>query len=332
MRVAAARTSLSPMSTILPLFDDPPDFDREGLAARLRELADQQIYLGCSSWKYEGWMGQIYSNERYLHHGRFSKKRFEETCLAEYAETFPIVCGDFSFYQFPPDEFWHKLFASAPEPLKFGFKVPEEITVRRFPNQPRYGPRAGLENPAFLSYALLDESFLWPLRGYASRIAVLILEFGTLSRQTYPEPEPFFADLDRFLSTISPGEFRWAVEIRNQEFLRQDYFELLRRHNVAHVFNAWTRMPPVDAQIRIGDSFSSDFLVARALLRTGRPYEKAVRMFSPYDRIQDPHPRTRAALRELIDRAKSRKIPAYLFVNNRLEGNAPITIQAVVED
>ena len=31
----------------------------------------------------------------------FRRKRFEAECLREYAETFPTVCGDFAFYQFP---------------------------------------------------------------------------------------------------------------------------------------------------------------------------------------------------------------------------------------
>ena len=75
------------------LFDPPPS----GLALRLNELRERNIWIGTSSWKYEGWLGQIYTAERYSTRGRFSKKKFEETCLEEYAETFPIVCGDFSF-------------------------------------------------------------------------------------------------------------------------------------------------------------------------------------------------------------------------------------------
>jgi len=86
---------------MLPLFDEAPSFDRARLGARLRELTHDNLWIGTSSWKYEGWLGQIYSRERYTTRGRFSKKSFEAECLAEYAETFPIVCGDFSFYQFP---------------------------------------------------------------------------------------------------------------------------------------------------------------------------------------------------------------------------------------
>ena len=90
----------------LPLFDPPPTFDRAALGARLRTLAQENIWVGTSSWKYEGWLGQIYTADRYMTRGRFSKKRFESECMAEFAETFPIVCGDFSFYQFPSPECW----------------------------------------------------------------------------------------------------------------------------------------------------------------------------------------------------------------------------------
>ena len=85
-------------------------------------LAARGIYFGTSSWKYEGWLGRIYTEERYLTRGRFSQKKFEAECLGEYALTFPVVCGDFSFYQFPSEDYWRKLFASAPHSLRFAFK------------------------------------------------------------------------------------------------------------------------------------------------------------------------------------------------------------------
>ena len=81
------------------LFDPPPSPFRTRLAERLTVLAGRGIYLGTSSWKYEGWLGQIYTEDRYLTRRKFNRKKFEETCLAEYAEVFPAVCGDFSFYQ-----------------------------------------------------------------------------------------------------------------------------------------------------------------------------------------------------------------------------------------
>jgi hypothetical protein len=109
-------------------------------------LADRGIYFGTSSWKYDGWLGSIYSEDRYLTRGKFSNAKFEQDCLTEYAEVFPTVCGDLTFYQFPSEEYWAKLFSATPESFIFGFKVPEEITVSTWPKHARYGRRAGLAN------------------------------------------------------------------------------------------------------------------------------------------------------------------------------------------
>ena len=313
-----------------PLFAEPSDFDRERIAAKLRELAAQDIYIGGSSWKYEGWLGQIYTYDRYLSRGRFSKKKFEQECLAEYAETFPIVCGDFAFYQFPTEEFWRKLFGGAPPPLKFGFKVPEEITVRRFPNHPRYGDKAGLDNPDLPQQRTVRGELPAPPRavprpGRGAHLRIRPAFAGGLSRA---------ADVLRRSRGVSRAAAARLSLLGRGPQPGVPAARVLRdaaRLGVAHVFNGWTRMPPIPAQIAIPEAFTAPFVVARALLRTGRPYERAVEAFSPYTKVQDENPETRTALRDLIERVKQRKIPAYLFVNNRLEGNAPMTIQAVVD-
>ena len=313
------------------LFEEPQQFDRRRLRDRLAALAAQNIFIGTSSWKYEGWFGQIYTRDRYLTRGRFSQKRFQDECLREYAETFPVVCGDFSFYQFPSPAYWRKLFSSAPDSLRFAFKVPEDITVKQFPRHPRYGPRAGSDNPAFLNSEMFQEAFLHLLAPYRPRIAVLIFEFGTFSKQCYAGPAEFIRELDPFLSAV-PRDFRYAVEIRNPEFLAPEYLACLRGHGIAHVFNGWTRMPDIGSQMHLRDANTADFTVARALLRRGRAYEEAVAKFTPYSHVQDPNPETRDALRLLIGRARDRHEPSYIFVNNRLEGNAPATIEAITDD
>jgi hypothetical protein len=66
-------------------------------------------------------------------------------------------------------------------------------------------------------------------------------------------------------------------------------------------------------------------------LKTGRAYEEAVKSFAPYATTQEENTGARAALRDLIERARNRKIPAYLFVNNRMEGNSPMMIKAVID-
>ncbi len=316
------------MST-LPLFEEPSSFDRAGLRRKLQEAARTGVLVGTSSWKYEGWCGQIYTRELYQTRGRFSEKRFAAECLAEYATVFPVVCGDFTFYQFPSEAYWRKLFASAPPTLQYALKVPEDITVKMFPGHARYGPRAGQVNESFLNAALFDSGFLELLRPWRGQVAVLIFEFGAFSQRTYSDVSEFLAELDPFLAAL-PRDFRYAVEIRNEEFLGPEYFACLRGRGVAHVLNGWTRMPEIGEQMALPEVYTADFTVARALLRKGRAYAEAVEKFSPYTGVQDPNPSTRQALRNLLVRAQERNEPSYIFVNNRLEGNAPETIQAVL--
>jgi uncharacterized protein YecE (DUF72 family) len=314
------------LDTLFPL-DDPVTFDRDRLHDRLHALAARSIFIGGSSWKYEGWLGQIYSRSRYQVRGRFSKKLFEETCLSEYASVRPAVSGDFAFYQFPTDAFWAKLFRQTPETFRWGFKVPEQITVPVWPVHPRYGALAGRENPTYLDATLFEQSFVRALEPYRKQTGVLIFEFGTLRQQGLAE---FIKALDGFISKLPPG-WRYAVEIRNPEFLEPGYFACLRAHNVTHVYNAWSRMPEIGDQLAIPDSQTSDLIVARALLRRGRVYEDAVKQFTPYDRVQEVNEPVRRGLRELIDIARVDGKPAFIFVNNRLEGNSPGTIVSITD-
>jgi uncharacterized protein YecE (DUF72 family) len=312
-----------------PLFDSA-DFDRPALADRLRALAAERTLIGTSSWKYEGWFGQIYERERYLERGRFSKRRFEAECLREYAETFPIVCGDFAFYQFPEPEFWRRMFAQVPPNFQFAFKVPEQITCKIYPTHPRYGATAGRENEGFLDAEMLKQLFLRPLWPYRGQVAVLIFEFGAFSRRSFSDLPAFLDRLDPFLAAL-PAEFRYAVEIRNPDYLSPDYFRALRARRVAHVFNAWSKMPELASQIALPESVTADFTVCRALLRHGRAYQQAVDKFAPYTETQDPNPEARQSMRLLIGRARENRQFMFLFVNNRLEGNAPLTVLSLVE-
>ncbi len=91
-------------------------------------------------------------------------------------------------------------------------------------------------------------------------------------------------------------------------------------------------MPELARQIVLDGAFTADFTLTRALLRHGRSYEQAVAQFSPYKEIRDPNPPARASIKELIRRARAERQEAYIFVNNRLEGNAPATIEAIVEE
>lgn len=89
-------------------------------------------------------------------------------------------------------------------------------------------------------------------------------------------------------------------------------------------------MPAPDEQIQLPDAFTADFTVVRALLRQGRAYDQAVKAFEPYKLVQEPNEGARAAMRQIAARSRRTRKPAFLFVNNRLEGHAPGMNEAVI--
>jgi uncharacterized protein YecE (DUF72 family) len=303
------------------------------LARETSRLArESNLRVGTSSWKYEGWIGQIYDAPRYLTRGRLSHQRFETGCLEEYAEVFPTVCVDAGYYRFPSEKYLANLCAQVPDDFRLSFKVTGEITVKRFPKLDRFGDRAGSDNPHFLDAPLFIDAFLGPLSPHRQKTGVLIFEFSAFHPAHFPRLRDFLAALDAFLGQL-PTRWPYAVEVRNANLLRPEYFDILRAHRVAHVFNSWTKMPPVAEQMAMPGAFTTDFHAARFLLRPGRSYQQAVDAFQPYAETREPDNDARAAIASLVRRSRESPTarPSYIFVNNRLEGNAPNTLAAALE-
>ena len=307
-------------------------FERANLQSAAEALAKQGVFIGTSSWKYPGWRGQLYDESRYLWRGSFSEARFKRDCLAEYAEVFKTVCVDAAYYKFPDRGYLETMMTVVPDDFLFGFKVTDEITIKKFTNLPRFGLRAGKPNENFLNAGLFASAFLKPCEPFKKRVGLLIFEFSRFYPSDYQHGRDFVADLEAFLGKLPKG-WPYGVEIRNKHFLHADYFAALRRHQVAHVFNSWADMPPVKEQLELdGSRTNSALCAARFLLKPGRKYEESVKLFEPYDQIKDSDPDARAAgaalIKEGVQTGPKRR--TFVYVNNRLEGNALGTIAAML--
>ena len=257
-------------------------FDREAMKAKAAELAAKGVFVGTSSWKYEGWMGQLYTPQRYEYRGKVAKTRFERDCLGEYAEVFKTVCVDAAYYSFPSEKYLEGLASRVPPEFQFGFKVTDEITTRRFPNLDRFGVRAGKPNENFLNADLFTKAFLKPCDTIRPHVGILIFEFSRFYPSDYQHGAQFVADLDRFFGQLPTG-WPYGMELRNKHWLQPEYFACLARHGITHVFNSWDAMPPVSEQMALAGSRTNPRLVAaRFLLKPGRKYEDAVKTFQPY--------------------------------------------------
>lgn len=317
------------MSELLPTAE--PEL-RTRLRHAAARLAAEGVFIGTSSWKYPGWCGQIYDEQRYHYRGKFAETRFERDCLAEYAEVFKTVCVDAAYYQFPTEKYLSGLVSKVPSDFRFAFKVTDDITIKRFTHLPRFGMKAGKPNDNFLNAELFERAFLRPCEPFRDHVGLLMFEFSRFYSTDYEHGRDFVADLDAFLGKL-PRDWNYGVELRNKDWLQPEYFAMLRRHGVTHVFNSWDAMPPVGEQMAMAGSETSDnFVAARFLLKPGRSYEEAVKEFSPYKGVKEVNPEAREAGKALLRRARQQGKQAFIFVNNRLEGNALESIAAMVEE
>ena len=286
-----------------------------------------ELYFGTASFAYEGWKGIVY-------HDRYREATFKVDCLREYVRhpPFRTVEFDFPFYR-PPDEAQLSRYAARLPP---GFpvvsKVWEEITMPRFPELPRHSGRAGAANPRYLDARAFCEEVLPPYeKAFAGHTGPFVFEFPTEWQPTPERRAEFLAGLDAFLGRLPPTH-PYAVEIRTPAYFTRDYFDVLRRRGAAHVFNWWTRTPALLEQWEAAQPIPAGFSVTRILVPPGLPYEEAVRRFRPYDRILAPREDMRRDLVRLIRHVTEAGADAFVLVNNRAEGCAPLTIRALARE
>ena len=306
--------------------------DREYVKQTAARLAASGVFIGASSWKYPGWLGMLYDEGRYVWRGKVAQSRFERNCLAEYAQVFKTVCVDGAYYAFPTAAYLQGLASQTPPDFQFGFKVTDEITVKRFPDLPRFGERAGKPNEHFLNADVFAQEFLAPCQSIRPQVGMLILEFSRFDTADYEHGSAFVAALEPFLARLPKG-WPYGIEMRNKHWLKPEYFDCLARHKVTHVFNSWTAMPPVGEQMSLpGSRTHPEQVAARFLLKPGRKYEEAVKTFQPYDKTGEVNEDARKAGAALIiegERYEPRR-KTFIYVNNRLEGNALLTIMAMM--
>lgn len=289
----------------------------------LKDAIPPGVRFGTSTWNYPGWTGLVY-------HRTYPASGATAKMLAEYAR-FPLfgtVGIDASFYGPPKPATLASWAAALPPGFPCVSKVWDRLTVRTWTG-PRDAARSGQLNPDFLNAALFRSDVYEPYRAhFGDHTGPFVFEFQAIGKDDGISPTQFADLLDRFFDQLPP-EGSYAVEIRNPELLTPPYFAVLREHDVAHLFNSWTRMPSLGSQLDLAESVTGRFLIARALLRPGRTYSEAVDQFAPYDRIREANPELRHDLVRLARTAAGLRIPAYLLVNNRAEGSAPLTIAAV---
>ena len=302
----------------------PYVFDLEA-AKRLPAI----IRFGTSTWTYPGWRGLIYKKEY------TTEKAFKAESLGEYAQ-FPLfrtVGIDSTFYRPPAQKLLEQYASLIPDEFHWVSKVWEHLTIPHYPKHARYGANAGKDNPDFLRSDLFIKSVLKPYTDplVLPHVGPFVFQLPTINEKQMSQ-EMFLEKLRAFFQKL-PTDFRYAVELRNPRWLNDQYFSTLNDCGVTHCFNHWYIMPPLREQMTRAakaGGLKAPFFVARILTPLGVKYEDAVKLFQPYTTIKQPNKAMRRDVATLIRRAIERNTEAFIIVNNRAEGNAPMTIDSII--
>jgi uncharacterized protein YecE (DUF72 family) len=308
------------------------------------------VYLGTASDRYAGWIGQIYSGERYA--GRISHRSktvggrpFVEEVLpvdsvGEYFRHFRILELDFTFYGPLLDRDGKAvqnlhLLSTYSRYLKRDdrliLKVPQTIFARRLRRGGTY-----VENEQYLNPHIFTNQFYQPVLGVMGPwLAGLVFEQEYQRKQERPSPRGLADELDVFFNAI-PEDDRYHVELRTDTLLAPPVLEVLERHGVGQVLSHWTWLPPLSRQFtRSHGRFlnKGKTCVIRLMTPRGIRYEDAYARAYPFGAQVDGmmNPEMVDDTVNIVRAAVKDEIRTHVIINNRSGGNAPSIAQKIAE-
>ena len=97
------------------------------------------------------------------------------------ADELESVYVDAAYYRMPRDEFLEDIASRVPDDFKFSFKVPDEVTIKKFPDIDAFGKRRGQTNPYFLGQGVFNFGFLRHLEKIRPKVGMLAAAIGRWS-------------------------------------------------------------------------------------------------------------------------------------------------------
>lgn len=276
-----------------------------------------KLRIGTCSWKYDSWKGLVYPDKEKINF------------LEEYSKHFNTVEVDQWFWSLfepkkavlPKDSDVKSYTKSVPDDFRFTIKIPNSITLTHFYN--RNKSEQLKSNPFFLKTDLF-EKFLETLKPMDKKLGVLMFQFEYLNKQKISGLTEFLDRFESFIEAIDK-KYIYGVEIRNPNFLKQPFFDFLKRNKLAMVFLQGYYMPP------IWEVFNEykDNIKSTAVIRLHGPDRSGIekKTGSIWNQIVEPKEDELDKVAEIIHYFRNKKVDTYVNVNNHFEGSAPLTIQ-----
>jgi uncharacterized protein YecE (DUF72 family) len=290
---------------------------REWLVPHVRAWSRHNVYFGASSWDSPGWIGTLYKR-LYKNYGEFVQRSLEE-----YVEFFDTVCMNTGSYHLPQASTMVRMKQQMPPSFGVTVEVANEVMMYRFPHGHPDATKRGTANNHFLDADLLAEK-VFPVIGLLEpHVRAVLLQIAPIYLTDHFSFGTFLSKLDHCLGTL-PCEYRYAVEIQNPEYLHQEYFACLHEHNVAHVLNQGVFGSSILDHVQIPGVLTADFAVLRSLSGSNLMYEPL--SLHRELRRTDYELRLGVIVRRCIDEKKK----LYVYLTDRAEGCAPLSIAALM--
>ena len=264
-----------------------------------RPFSLPNIFLGTSSFTASGWEGSFYPmgmrQKDYLRH---------------YASQFQTVEIDSTFYGTPAASTVASWNERTPAYFIFAVKVPQVITHEK---------------------VLVDcepefDEFIERMHLLGDKLGPMLLQFPKFDKWVLKSPDEFRGRLQQFFKRAADLKAgRFAVEVRNKDWLDARLIDLLREHNVGLALTDTSFMPRPWELRNAPDFVTADFAYVRWLgNRKGIEEQTTTWDKTVIDR-QDDLKSWVVVLQRLVQDKRIRKI--FAFANNHYGGHAPATVK-----
>jgi len=258
-------------------------------------LTDQQkIRIGACAWSFDDWRGAFYPPD--LPNSQW---------LEFYANYFPAVEVDSTFYAAPSENTVRRWIEMTPAAFRFACKLPRDITHAR----------------RLRDCTAELNSFLRALEPLASKLQVILIQLPPSFAPKDGKPA-----LREFLRGL-PRDFRFAIEFRHAGWHRPQFIRLLEKN---HVCWTWADTTPLNERNLAPFEFlplTTDFLYLRLLGDYATKYDVDGEHAHRYKKLLWKREAAIESWSLKIERHLSEVRNVWAFVSNHFEGFAPETCQ-----
>jgi uncharacterized protein YecE (DUF72 family) len=253
------------------------------------------IRLGTSAFTAAGWEGAFYP-------AGMKPAEF----LSYYATKFDTVEVDSTFYRTPAISTVKGWYAKTPPGFLFAAKVPQAITHEKV-------------------LVDCDQDFLEFLKAMdclGEKLGPLLLQFGYFNKSAFAGVNDFLARLVPFLKKLPKG-YRFAVEIRNKNWLVPAFLDALRERHVALALIDQAWMPRPKQVFARMDPITADFAYVR-WLGDRKGIEEKTKI---WDKIIVNRTEDLSEWVDVLKKVHERRIQILAFANNHYAGFGPGTLE-----